>query len=120
MRSAWDLVVHVNDTMPAWLSVVVLAWLISVALTQLVKAAPLHIPDDRRNLLLRAIAAFSAVVTCWALWADTGLSPRLGFIAGLVVGLWSPLSWAILTRVIGTRWPHLRDALAADSSRTKE
>lgn len=117
IRSAWDLLVHMTETVPPWLPPVILSWLISVALTQAVKTGSTDIPAGRRNLILRAVAASSAIAVCWGLWADTGLSPGVGFVAGLAVGLWSPLSWAILTRVVGKRWPHLRDVLAADGRR---
>ena len=117
IRSAWDLLIHMVETVPPWLPPVLLAWLISVAMTQAVKAGSTDIPKGRRNLILRAVAASSAIAVCWGLWADTGLSPGVGFVAGLAVGLWSPLSWAILTRVVGKRWPHLRDVLAADGRR---
>ena len=118
LRSAWDLLTLVVATTPPWFVPVFLSWAISVMVTQAVKAAS---PDGGipcRNLFLRAVAASSAVVTCWALWSDTGLPAGLGFVTGLAVGLWSPLSWAIFTRAIGARWPHLRDALA-DDGRTK-
>ena len=119
IRSAWDLLVHITETVPPGLPPVILSWLISVAMTQAVKAGSIDIPSHCRNLILRAVAASSAVAVCWGLWSDTGLSACVGFVVGLAVGLWSPLSWAILARVVGKRWPHLRDILAADG-RSKE
>ena len=119
IRSTWDTILHMLATVPDWVAPIAMAWLISVALTQALKASIGAIPDSHRNLILRTVAASSAVVVCWALWSDTGLPAGTGIVAGLAVGLWSPLSWAILTRVVGTRWPHLRDILAADG-RTKE
>lgn len=110
LRAAWDLCVHIMSTSPAGLWPLVLAMVGSALITQRVKFwTPMRWSASNRALCAQATAFCSALGIVIALWPT-----RHGIIAGACIGVASPTLYAITVRVIGMRWPWVRDLLSQD------
>ena len=116
MTATWNFVLHVLNTMPAWLASILVGWAISVGLTQTVKfALPVSLAVDLRNALARCLAFLSAAVPAGAYYAtQPEPNPGPALLIMLAAGLWSPFAFAILQAVLRRYWPWLADALSAD------
>ena len=110
LRECWDLLVYVIGTSPAGVWPLVLAFVGSALITQRVKFwIPFNWPGRVREALAQATAFWSAVAIVWLLWPT-----RSGLIAGVCIGIASPVLYAITVRAVGMRWPWLRDLLSQD------
>lgn len=110
MESAWDFALHVFTTMPAGLRAMLLGWALAITVTQPLKfLLPLRWEPATREMLARIVAFLVACSTvCIAMPTPTGLA------LGIIVGVWAPFFYWLLLRVLGDRWPRLRDALSGD------
>lgn len=110
LRESWDLLVYVISTSPSGLWPLVLAMIGSGLLTQRVKFyVPQTWPARLRSLAAQGVAFMSALGIVLALWpTPTGLA------AGFCIGLASPTVYAITVRVVGRKWPWIRDLLSQD------
>lgn len=110
LRECWDLLVYVIGTSPAGLWPLVLAMVGSGLFTQRVKFCfPARWPAHLRSLAAQGVAFFTALGIVLALWpTPTGLA------AGFCIGLASPTIYAITVRLIGRKWPEIRDILSQD------
>lgn len=107
---AWHFLMEVLSTAPLGFWTVLLSFFGSALLTQRAKFwLPIEWTERARALLTQSIAFWSALVITWLLWPTT-----IGLIAGGCVGIASPTMYAILVRVIGLKWPDLRDLLSQD------
>lgn len=110
VRDVWDLVVHVFATSPAGAWPLLLALIGSALITQRVKFwTPFGWPQQARALCAQATAFVSALGIVLALWPT-----RTGIVAGICIGIASPVLYAITVRAIGMRWPWVRDLLSQD------
>lgn len=109
-RSIWDFAVYVLATSPAGVWPLVLAMIGSGLITQRVKYwSPIEWPAKQRALFAQLTAFTSALGIVWILWPTP-----LGFVAGGCIGIASPVVYAITVRLIGLRWPWMRDLLSQD------
>lgn len=110
LRECWDLLVYVVGTSPAGLWPLVLAMVGSGLFTQRVKFyIPPQWPPHLRSLAAQGVAFMTALGIVLALWpTPTGLA------AGFCIGLASPTVYAITVRLIGLKWPEVRDILSQD------
>ena len=109
-RQLWDLLVHVMSTSPAGAWPLVLAMVGSGLITQRVKFwSPMTWPAKSRALFAQLTAFTSALGIVWVLWPTP-----IGFVAGGCIGICSPVVYAIAVRLIGMRWPWMRDLLSQD------
>jgi hypothetical protein len=110
MTAIYDFLLHVNGTAPAWLVAALLGWLMSISITQALKFAfPLHKDPLDRRMWTVVLAFLSAFLT--VLWVLPTLN---GFVLALAVGVWSPLAFWLLMRVIEKRLPGVADFLSGD------
>ena len=88
----------------------VLAWLVSISVTQPMKfLLPLNWHPELRKRLAQAVAFVSAFLTM------TFLLPNgLGVILGLVMGSWSPTFYVLAIKLADKYWPWGADFLSAD------
>src|SRR5690606_15171718 len=116
MTAAWNFVVHVLDTMPAWLAAILVGWAISVGVTQGFKfTLPVGWCEDWRELAARIVAFLSAALPAGAYYASQpDPHPIAAFLIMAGSGLWSPLAFAILQAVLRRYAPWLADVLSAD------
>ena len=84
---------------------------VSMGVTQFVKIGiPAYLSTIERQTIARVTAIVLGFLSTWTL-----LPTREGAVSGLVVGLWAPYMWAAGMRLIGTRYPQLREYLSQDS-----
>lgn len=116
MTTSWNTLLHVLNTMPAWLAAVLVGWAISVGFTQGLKfALPVRWCPDGRELTARIVAFLSAALPAWLYYAgQDGAQPMAGFLVAIGSGFWSPLAFAILQAVLRRFAPWLADALSGD------
>ena len=110
LSDAWALLLRVLESAPLGLWTLVLACCTSALLTQRAKFwLPIRWSKASRLLLTQGIAFWSALAVTWALWPT-----RPGLIAGCCIGIASPTLYAVTVRLIGLRWPAIRDLLSQD------
>lgn len=110
LRACWDLLVHIASTSPAGAWPLLLALVGSALITQRVKFwTPYEWPARSRALCAQAAAFISALAIVLVLWPT-----RNGIVAGICIGIASPVLYAITVRAIGLRWPWVRDLLSQD------
>jgi len=84
--------------------------LVSWGVTQRLKdyVSP-HWHGQTADVAVRAIAFTAGALATVGLWSIGGFAslPHAA-TAALIVGLWSPATWDILTMFIGWKWPRLR------------
>lgn len=109
-KSAYDFAVYVITTAPFGLWPLLIGLLFSSLLTQHVKFyMPLSWPTRARASFTQAIAFTSGLGATYALWRD-----EYGLFCGAIVGMVSPTLYAITVRIIGIKFPAIRDLLSAD------
>lgn len=110
MTAIYDLFLHIYKTTPPELSAMLMAWVVSVTITQPLKfILPLNWWPRLREGLTQGSAFLTAFVTCFAL-----LPTKMGALLGFVVGIWSPVAYYLLVRVLGRQYPWLQDILSGD------
>ena len=110
LGSIWDLIVKILATSPAPLRTMTLALIGSALLTQWVKFYfPVEWSAKLRAFLAQNIAFWTSRAIVYLLWPI----PE-GFVAGACVGIASPTIYAITVRVVGLKWPAIRDLLSGD------
>jgi hypothetical protein len=110
LRECWDLLVYVVGTSPAGLWPLFLALLGSALFTQHVKFyIPSQWPPKMRSLAAQGVAFMTALGIVLALWPTPN-----GLAAGFCIGLASPTVYAVAVRLIGLKWPQIRDLLSQD------
>ena len=116
MSAAWTFVLHVLNTMPAWLSATLVGWAISAGLTQTVKfILPVRWDYDGRELAARLLAFLSAFIPAGIYYAEqASATPGVMILVMIGAGLWSPIAFALLQRVLSRYFPWLADVLSAD------
>jgi hypothetical protein len=89
-----------------------LGLLASALVTQRVK---FWLPDTGRPLLrtflTQSVAFWTGAVITWMFWRSWA-----GAVAGMCVGIASPTLYAIFVRVIGIKFPDVRDLLSKDDN----
>lgn len=111
LTSAWNLALAIFNGAPLGMWTLLLAFLGSALLTQRAKFwLPIEWTPRTRAAVSQALAFWTAVAITWALWPV-----RIGLIAGACVGIASPTLYAVSVRLIGIRWPSLRDVLSQDT-----
>lgn len=94
----------------AWAPIV--GTLIAWGLTQRLKfLVPRGWTKEARELSAQSLGfatGFIGTALVWGPWNP------LGWIAGFVVGLWSPALWNLLMFLVGKRWPKLRRRLSQE------
>ena len=119
MTAAWNFVLHVLNTMPAWLAAVLVGWALSVGLTHGVKfTIPLRVCPDLREVLTRVTAFLSAACCAWLYYASRPeAEPILSFLVAPGAGVWSPVAFAILQWALrlSTKTAGLADVLSGDT-----
>lgn len=107
-----DAIAHVIAVipMPAW--AMILGLLASALVTQRVK---FWIPDFGhpmlRTLATQTVAFWIAAIVTWLFWQTWA-----GAISGACIGIASPTLYAIFVRVIGIKYPGVRDLLSKDET----
>lgn len=117
MTAAWNFVVHVLDTMPAWLAAILVGWAISVGVTQGFKfTLPVGWCEDWRELAARLVAFFSAGLPAAVYYIEQAPGAAIGAVLLVLLGagLWSPFAFAVLQAVLRRYVPWLADVLSAD------
>lgn len=110
MTAIYDFILHVYSTIPAPIIYMLISWLMSVAITQQLKfLMPLNWYPDIRNNIAQVTAFTVAFVTMFYL-----LPTNIGFFLGVLVGIFSPLAYALAILFIEERWPKVADILSAD------
>lgn len=84
----------------------VLSWLVTQRFKFFI---PFGWSHRAREIACQTISFIVGFVATFYLWPN-----KSGFVAALIVGLWSPALWSILTFIVGIRWPRLRDRLSQD------
>lgn len=111
IREAFDLLRHAVETAPFGFWPLVVATLMSWGVTQRAKFwLPEAWSPRLRTLLCQSIAFWTGLLTTLLFWPS-----KAGAAAGTLVGLWSPLCYAIAVRIVGTKFPHLREAWSQDT-----
>ena len=106
----WNAILNLIATAPLGLWTLVIAVVLSSLLAQRVKFwLPSCWPKMARTGITQLTAFFSAMFVTWALWPVP-----IGLFAGAIAGLISPTLYAITVRLIGLKWPDLRDVLSKD------
>lgn len=116
MTATWNFVLHVLNTMPAWLAAILVGWAISIGLTQGAKfALPVRWCPDYRELAARLLALLSSAIPAGLYYVhQPEATPVLALLVMAAAGLWSPLAFALLQAVLRRYLPWLADALSAD------
>jgi len=110
ISAIWDAFVHIVTNTPEGVWPMILAFLCSVLVTQRVKFyLPLDWHPEWRHLLTQGIAFWAAFIPGVLLWHSLS-----GLVAIACVGMASPTAYAIVIRLVGMRWPWLREYLSQD------
>jgi hypothetical protein len=110
LKACWDFLRHVTETAPTAFWPLIVGLLFSALLTQKFKfALPLSWPTRTRASITQAVAMLSGFGATYALWPTLA-----GAFSGAIVGMASPTCYYIFVRVLGTKYPVLRDILSAD------
>lgn len=108
LREAFDFLVHVANNAPAGFWPLIVGLCFSALVTQRAKfyVRP-ELPERTRAFIAQTVAFVTGLGSTWSLWPD-----RYGFFCGVIVGIASPTLYAIVVRVIGLKWPAVRDLLS--------
>lgn len=111
MQAIWDFLVHVAATAPPAFWPLIVGLLVSSLSAQRFKFwLPLRWSVRKRALMTQAVAFWTGLGCTWSLWPD-----RYGMFCGVIVGIAAPTLWAIGVRLIGLKWPSVRDLLSGDT-----
>jgi ABC-type nickel/cobalt efflux system permease component RcnA len=114
LGNLWGLLVRIAADLGALWQTATVALLLSLALTQWAKPWVARIADaDVKRLAIQALAFAAGCLPVVAAHPD-----RAGVVAGLLVGIASPLIYQVAAWALWRRWPDLADALSADSPTT--
>jgi hypothetical protein len=109
--TAADTIAHVLSVIPMQAWAMLLGLAASALITQRAKFwIPIEWNPMLRTFLCQTIAFVVAVVVVWLIWPSV-----VGFVAAVCIGIASPTLYAITVRLIGMRWPALRDLLSQDT-----
>lgn len=114
LAALWGLLVRMaTDLGDLWQTALV-ALLLSMGMTQFLKPCLAKIADPgRHRMSIQAIAFCSACLPVVAAHPD-----RPGIVAGVLVGVTSPIAYKVASWAVAKRWPDLADALSAGSTTT--
>lgn len=105
-----------NVPRPVW--AIVAGILVSWGVTQRVKfLIDPNLARWRRHALVQRLAFLAAAATTLLVWSvhPNGLRASWdGVVAAVIVGLCAPLLWWVVIRLVGKRFPELRDRLSQD------
>lgn len=109
-EQGWTAFLRFIETAPVGLWAMLAGIAISWGVTQRAKFwISEDVPAKRRHRLTQAIAFALGFLATLALW------PTLpGVILAAAVGLWSPWSYGVFMRWIGSKWPEKRRKLSQD------
>jgi len=118
MTTFWNTLLHVLNTMPAWLASILVGWAMSVGLTQGLKfSLPVRWCPDGRELTARIVAFLTAAVPAGLYYASRPEpEPVSAFLVMAAAGAWSPLAFAILQWALrlSPKTAGLADVLSGD------
>mgnify|MGYP001236568614 CR=1 FL=1 len=107
---AWNLLVQVFDTAPAWLPAALLTWAITVGVTQFVRNyVPADWPRLRAHALLQLTALLASLAVTQAL-----IGGRWGAALGVTMGLWAVGAYYLTRKIACRRWPWLCERITWD------
>lgn len=110
MEDMIESVLGIYNRLPFPVIACLLGWLVSVGITQPVKfALPLNWYPRTRQIIAQGVAFASAFLTVYGLI----VSPT-GIVLGVIVGLWSPIAYAVAINLLEERYPRLTDILSGD------
>lgn len=111
IREGWDIAVHVLQTSPLGFWPLIAGCLVSWGGTQWIKFfLPLSWSARARLGICRLIAFGLGFAVTYVLWPELP-----GAIAGVIVGVWAPFSYAVAARIVGWKFPALREAWSQDT-----
>lgn len=103
-------ILRIMESVPLGVWAILAGTGISWGVTQRAKfLIPFHFAFITRHLLTQTIAFVLGWGTCWALWPTFP-----GFVAAVLVGIWSPWSYNLFMRWIAFKWPALRESMSQD------
>lgn len=110
MSAAWDFIVHLVQTAPPAFWPMIVGFLMASIGTQWLKFL-LH-EEMNRNLRASLSALIAFVIgfgTTFVLWPTV-----YGAFSACITGMAAPTVYAITVRLIGMKWPGIRDLLSQD------
>lgn len=112
MNSLADAIAHLVSVVPIQAWAMALALILSALVTQRFK---FWLPDFGhpmlRTLATQAIAFWTALIVTWAMWRTLA-----GLLTGACIGIASPTLYAIFVRVVGVKYPDIRELLSKDDA----
>lgn len=120
VQDIWRTALQLIDTTPPWLAAIVIGWVISIGITQSVKfVVPVRDElgerwDVQREAVTRLIAFLSGFTPAVAYGLTEGLGMVVSILCGVIAGVWSPVAFALLQRVLRRWWPWAADVLSSD------
>lgn len=110
LKSVYEFMLHITQSAPPALWAILVGVTFSALLTQKVKMLfPLQWSQRQRATLTQLVAIVSGFGSVWAVWSTT-----YGALCGAIAGMLAPTVYYVAVRVIGLRWPQIRDLLSAD------
>lgn len=110
MKTIYDFILHIYNTLPPPVAVMLVGWAMSISMTQPLKfLMPLKWRADDREIVAQLVAFLSGFGTVMYL-----MPTAMGFFLGTVIGIWSPLAFFILMLMIEKRWPKVKDFMSGD------
>jgi hypothetical protein len=110
MTGLYDLFLHIIATTPRWAVAILLGWVMSITITQPLKfIMPIEWSSNLREWVARVIAFATACIT-----TVIYLPTMLGWALGFIVGVWSPVAYFLVMKIISHRWPWLADVFSGD------
>lgn len=97
MTAIWNNLLHVLNTMPAWLAAMLIGWAVSIGITQSAKfTMPLQLPVGWREAASRWLAFVTAALPAGAWMVQAEATALVVVLVGLLSGVWAPVAFAIL------------------------
>ena len=110
MSATWDFLIHVVSTAPIAFWPMIVGFLMSAIGTQWLK---FMLKEELNRHLRASLCALMAFVigfsTTLVLWPTV-----YGAFAGMITGMAAPTCYAVCVRLIGIKWPAVRDLLSQD------
>lgn len=115
IESGWNTLIHILNTMPAWLAAVLIGWAVSAGVTQTFKfAMPVTADGQMRETIARVLAVVVAALVAGAWYAERGGSATGVILVSVGAGVWSPIAFSLLQAVLRRWWPWAADVLSGD------